>query len=88
MQFYTLVIKSLHLGISLPSTLFLASTILFFSLSVVKIMLSFSINRPSMQLLEREGPNNRSLITLSTKKIMTNKLTIAETNTFHNRKRT
>ena len=51
-------------------------------------MLSFSINRPSMQLLEREGPNNRSLITLSTKKIMTNKLTIAETNTFHNRKRT
>ena len=50
-------------------------------------MLSFSINRPSMQLLEREGPNNRSLITLSTKKI-TNKLTIAETNTFHNCKRT
>ena len=25
-------------------------------------MLSFSINRPSMQLLEREGPNNSSLI--------------------------
>ena len=39
-----------------------------FSINVVKIMLSFSINRPSMQLLEREGPNNSSLITLSTKK--------------------
>ena len=41
-----------------------------FSINVVKITLSFSIKRPSMQLLEgvREGPNNSSLITLSTKK--------------------
>ena len=31
-------------------------------------MSSFSINRPSMQLLEREEPNNSNLITLSTKK--------------------
>ena len=38
-----------------------------FSIHVVKIMLSFSISRPSMQLLKREGPNNSSLITLSTK---------------------
>ena len=38
-----------------------------FSINVVKIMLSFSLNRPSMQLLECEGPNNSSLITLRTK---------------------
>ena len=57
------------------------------SIHVVKIMLSFSINRPCLQLLEREGPKNSSLITLSTKKIITNKQTIAETNTFHNRNR-
>ena len=59
-----------------------------FSINVVKITLSFSIKRPSMQLLERvrEGPNNSSLITLSTKK--KNKQTIAETNTFHNRNHT
>ena len=37
-----------------------------FSINVVKIMLSFSINRPSMQLLQREGPNS-SLTTLRTK---------------------
>ena len=37
-----------------------------FSINVVKIMLSFSISRPSMQLLEREEPNNSSLITLRT----------------------
>ena len=52
-------------------------------------MLSFSIKRPSMQLLEREvreGPNKSSLITLSTKK--NNKQTTAETNTFRNRNRT
>ena len=39
-----------------------------FSIHVVKIMLSFSINRPSLQLLGREGPNNSGLLTLSTKK--------------------
>ena len=55
-------IKSLHFSISLHSTLSLASTILFFSISVVKIMLSFWINRLSMHLLEREGPNNSSLM--------------------------
>ena len=39
-----------------------------FSIHVVKIMLSFSINRPSLQLLGREGPNNSGLLALSTKK--------------------
>ena len=39
-----------------------------FSVRVVKIMLSFSVNRPSIQLLEHEGPNDGSLISLSTKK--------------------
>ena len=34
------------------------------------MVLSFAINRPSMQLLEREGP----LITLSTKKKQKNKV--------------
>ena len=39
-----------------------------FSIHVVKIMLSFSINRPSLQLLGCEGPNNSGLLALSTKK--------------------
>ena len=40
-----------------------------FSVHVVKIMLSFFDQQTrSTQLLEREGPNNSSLITLSTKK--------------------
>ena len=32
-----------------------------------RIHSTFSINRPSMQLIEREGPNNSTLMTLSTK---------------------
>ena len=34
-----------------------------FSIHVVKTILSFSIKRPSMQLLELDGPNNSSLST-------------------------
>ena len=40
-----------------------------FSIQVVKIMLSFFDQQiRSTQLLEREGPNSSSLVTLSTKK--------------------
>ena len=86
MQFYTLFIKSLHF--SIHSTLSLASTILFFSINVVKIMLSFSINRPSMQLLERDQDQTSQQLNNLTYENITNKQTIGEANTFHNRNRT
>ena len=68
LQFYILV--STILLFSIHPTLSLALKYLsIFFIHVVKIMLSFFDQQTRFtQLLEREGPTNSSLITLSTKK--------------------